>query len=134
LSSNKINFEDMQSVYKNPDVYLLINTLSETEQECLILGTVTAQQEEAVINRHLANGRSIRIVIYGRNCNDDKVGTKYYQLRKLGFGTVYVYGGGLFEWMMLQDIYGAEEFPTTAKQVDILKFKPRQLLRLGITY
>jgi hypothetical protein len=36
---------------------------------------------------------------------------------------LYVYIGGLFEWLLLQDIYGDEEFPTTAKIIDILKYK-----------
>ena len=31
--------------------------------------------------------------------------------------------GGLFEWLCLQDIYGFEDFPTTKKELDILKFK-----------
>jgi len=128
----KINFEDMVSVYKNPEIYLLINTLSETEQNCLIVGTVIAEQEEQLINKHLRSGKNIQIIIYGRNCNDDKIYVKYQQLIKLGFTNVYVYCGGLFEWLMLQDIYGFEEFPTTIKQLDFLKYKPRQLLNVGL--
>jgi len=30
----------------------------------------------------------------------------------------------LFEWLLLQDIYGSEEFPTTSHELDILKYKP----------
>jgi hypothetical protein len=37
---------------------------------------------------------------------------------------IYLYVGGLFEWMLLQDIYGKEEFPTTTKVLDILRYKP----------
>jgi len=37
---------------------------------------------------------------------------------------VYMYCGGMFEWLLLQDIYGANEFPTTARQMDILKYRP----------
>ena len=37
---------------------------------------------------------------------------------------VYVYPGGLFEWLLLQDIYGEDNFPTTLKELDILKYKP----------
>jgi hypothetical protein len=52
-----------------------------------------------------------------------------------GFPEVYVYSGGLFEWMLLQDIYGQDEFPTTKKVLDILKWKPAsQLIRPRIGY
>jgi len=40
----------------------------------------------------------------------------------LGFLNIYVYLGGIFEWLLLQDIYGDEEFPTTSKIIDILKY------------
>ena len=33
-SMRKINFEDMQTATKNPEVYLIINTLSSKEQQC----------------------------------------------------------------------------------------------------
>ena len=46
----------------------------------------------------------------------------------LGFCNVYVYPGGIFEWLCLQDIYGEKEFPTTSKELDILKFKPQSNL------
>jgi len=39
-------------------------------------------------------------------------------------GDVAMYCGGLFEWMLLQDVYGSVEFPTTGREVDILKFRP----------
>ena len=42
---NKINYEDMQSVIKNPEVYLIINTLSKTEQDCLIINTILDSNE-----------------------------------------------------------------------------------------
>ena len=45
---------------------------------------------------------------------------------------VYLYLGGLFEWLLLQDIYGFDDFPTTSRQLDILKYKPGQ--KLNISY
>ena len=48
---------------------------------------------------------------------------KYEQLSKLGFSNLYIYVGGLFEWLCLQDIYGKEDFPTTCDELDILKYK-----------
>jgi hypothetical protein len=132
-SIQKINFEDMQNVIKNPEVYLLINTLPESEQNCLIPNTIAPVQEETMINTFLQKRiKEIRIVIYGRNSNDDKIYEKYNQLLKLGFYNIFLYTGGLFEWLMLQDIYGFNEFPTTSKQLDFLKYKPKQVLNVGL--
>jgi hypothetical protein len=131
-SIQKINFEDTQTACKNPEIYLLINTLPDSEQGCLIVGSVNANQEEAIINKHLRGSKNIQIIVYGRNCNDDKVFKKYQQLLQLGFHNVFIYLGGLFEWLMLQDIYGFNEFPTTTKQLDLLKYKPRQQLNVGL--
>jgi hypothetical protein len=38
----------------------------------------------------------------------------------------------MFEWLLLQDIYGAAEFPTTKKELDLLKYKPSQLLNIAL--
>jgi hypothetical protein len=128
----KINFEDMQTAYKNPELYLLINTLSESEQDCLILNTTPAIKEEQLINHHMYSSKRIRIIIYGRNSNDEKIYNKYDQLMKLGFLNVFIYVGGIFEWLMLQDIYGYEEFPTTRRQLDFLKYKPSSRLNISL--
>jgi hypothetical protein len=128
----KINFEDVQTVCKNPEIYLLISTLSPLEQNCLIFGTISPQQEETLINRYMNQNTNIRIIIYGRNSNDDSIYKKYEQLLRLGFSNVFLYMGGLFEWLMLQDIYGSDEFPTTSKQLDILKYKPSQRLNIAL--
>jgi hypothetical protein len=131
-SIQKINFEDMQTAYKNPEIYLLMNTLPLSEQLCLISNTLTPQKEETLMNRYLNNNKNIRIIIYGRNSNDETIYKKYNQLVSLGFTNVYLYLGGLFEWLLLQDIYGFDDFPTTSRQLDILKYKPGQ--KLNISY
>jgi len=132
-SSIKINYEDIQYILKNPENYLLINTLSNSEQNCLIVNTINIKDEENIINNFIKNGRKdIKIIIYGKNCNDDKTINKYNQLNLLGFYNVYIYVGGLFEWLMLQDIYGENEFPTTKKELDLLKFKPHKVLNLPL--
>ena len=74
----------------------------------------------------------INIIIYGKNSNDDALYRKYQQLLLLGFSNVYLYLGGLFEWLLLQDVYGAIDFPTTTQQLDILKYKPNQRLHVGL--
>jgi hypothetical protein len=131
-SMKKINFEDMQTVIKNPEIYLIINTLPLSEQQCLIVNTTLASDEEAIINRFMKENKSIRIIIYGKNCNDETINKKYQQLYSIGFYNIFVYSGGMFEWLMLQDIYGKDLFPTTKKELDLLKYKSNQLLSIGL--
>jgi len=131
-STQKINFEDVQIAYKNKNNFLLINTMLENKQDCLIVNTIIASTEEQIINTYLNNNTKIKIIIYGTNTNDDAVYGKYNQLTKLGFKNVYIYLGGMFEWLMLQDIYGYDEFPTTKKELDFLKYKPCSKLNIRL--
>jgi len=132
-SSIKINYEDIQYIIKNPEGHLLINTLSDVEQECLIKNTMNIKNEENVINNLIKNSRKdIKIIIYGKNSNDEKIYNKYTQLTSLGFYNIYIYVGGMFEWLMLQDIYGEKEFPTTKRELDILKYKPYKVLNTSL--
>ena len=127
-SLRKINFEDIQHVMKNPELYILINTLNVNEQHCLIKNTINILEEEITINKHLSVCKSIYIIVYGKNSNDEKIYKKYEQLLSLGFYNVFIYMGGLFEWLLLQDVYGVDEFPTTIKQLDVLKYKASSIL------
>jgi len=132
-STIKINYEDVQFIINNPEGHLLINTLSISEQNCLILKTININNEENIINNCIKKGaKDIKIIIYGKNSNDEKLYNKYNQLTSLGFHNVYIYPGGLFEWLMLQDIYGEKEFPTTKKELDILKYKPNKVLNVPL--
>jgi hypothetical protein len=129
----KINFEDVQHILKNPQSYLMINTLSINEQKCLIPNTIDANEEELIINEYLKKGTTqIPIIVYGKNTNDEKLYEKCKQFLSLGFNNVYVYPGGLFEWLMLQDIYGFTEFPTTIPELDFLKYRPNKKWRTMI--
>ena len=122
----KMNFEDIQELqqYNN---YILINTLPENEQNCLIKGTILATNEIVSVERIIKTKGSI--VIYGKNTNDLSIYDKYTQLIRLGHKNVYIFIGGLFEWLCLQDIYGYDNFPTTTQELDILKFKPQSTLK-----
>ena len=85
------------------------------------------------MNQLLLSGKKeVNIIIYGKNCNDNTLYTKYQQLISLGFYNVYVYPGGLFEWLILQDIYGHDDFPTTKKELDFLRFKPNKILNIAL--
>jgi len=124
---NKVNFEDIIDYHKtsnNDNNIMLINTLNSNEQNCLIKKTINCNKEETIINKCLNSNKNIHIIIYGKNMNDEKMYEKGDQLLKLGFTNVYLYLGGLFEWLCLQDIYGNDTFKTTSKELDILKYKP----------
>jgi len=129
----KINFEDMQTVTRNPEIYLIINTLPAKEQSCLIINTISIEEEESIINKHMKqSSMDIRVIIYGKNSNDELVNNKYKQLQSLGFYNIYIYTGGLFEWLMLQDIYGKDFFLTTNNELDFLKFKSQPILNISL--
>jgi hypothetical protein len=140
-SKNKINYEDMQHAckfsYKNKTdensyKYIIINTMDKNLQSCLIQNTIPIQEEEEIINGILKNKYSneITIIIYGTNSNDENICSKYDQLVKLGIKNVFIYTGGMFEWLMLQDIYGRDLFPTTSRELDLLKYKSRKQLNV----
>ena len=64
----KINFEDMQTATRNPEIYLIINTLPSNEQNCLIVNTISIDEEETIINEYMTKPpKDIRIIIYGKN-------------------------------------------------------------------
>jgi hypothetical protein len=124
-SYKKANFEDVQYALHNKRDFIIINTLSVSEQNCLILGTIDAYLEEKTINEmiYTIDMPDKPIILYGKNSNDDSPYIKYKQLNNLGIQTIQIYSGGLFEWLLLQDIYGNESFPTTTNIIDILKYK-----------
>ena len=127
LTMINMNYEDLQNNIRNPSA-IIINTLPLSMQSCLILNTLPCNQEEEKINGLLKNNvDAVNIIIYGINNCDETVYKKYKQLQELGFRKVYMYLGGMFEWMLLQDIYGKEDFPTTEEELDILKFKPKKV-------
>jgi hypothetical protein len=108
------NFKEIQKKIKSTGTteIILINTLPDNEQNYLIYGTITANRENDHINGLLKKNKNQEIIIYGRNYTDMSVVHKYNSLKKLGFNNVYIYFGGIFEWALLQDIYGTNNFLT----------------------
>ncbi len=129
-SINKINYESMKKIVNHnlSSKFIIINTLKPDNQSCLIENTVSCQEEVNIINDYITKNKNINIVIYGENSTDNSIITKYNQLYDIGFYNLYVYIGGLFEWLLLQDIYGYDEFPTTTKTIELLKYKGNSLL------
>lgn len=119
--NKKINFEDMINAIENNDI--IINTLSPELQHCLIYNTISIHKEVEIINSLLNTDKNKRIVIYGLNSADETIINKYNQLTSLGFYNVFVYTGGIFEWLLLQEVYGKTNFKTIGSENDILKYK-----------
>jgi hypothetical protein len=123
-----IGFEDVIHAIRTPDRFVLINTLPLDQQSCLIKGTLYAREEEAFVNDCLTkyNANPRRIVLYGKHTCDDTPYRKQRQLLSLGISETCVYAGGMFEWLLLQDIYGKEEFATVGSEgkVDLLSWAP----------
>uniref|UniRef100_A0A6C0HZ48 Rhodanese domain-containing protein n=1 Tax=viral metagenome TaxID=1070528 RepID=A0A6C0HZ48_9ZZZZ len=117
----QVGFENMKLAIENK--YVIINTLPIDEQSCLIYSTIHANTEETIINNMLLKDEDNIIIIYGRNSTDKSPNIKCDQLKQLGFDKVYIYNGGLFEWLLLQNIYGESEFPTTINCKDLLIFR-----------
>lgn len=74
----------------------------------LIKGTLTPYAEEMEINRLINDKKNTKgIIIYGKNCQDTSVIDKYKQLMQLGLTNTFIYFGGIFEWLLLNDKYPA---------------------------
>lgn len=126
-STRKVNFEDVQYSMKNKNKFLLINTLDASRQNILIKNTLPIDKEEELINNLIKSNQNVNIIVYDENANAPNLMKKYDQLVGLGFINVFIYPGGLFEWLLLQDIYGYDNFPTTSQERDILKFKGKSV-------
>ena len=127
---NTVTFENIQEYIKNNNSnIILLNTLNKNYQEDNILNTINIENEETIINNLIkSNDKNIIIYIYGKNCYDTSVFNKYNQLKKLEFNNLYIYLGGLFEWLLLQDIYGNESFPIIKNNdnINFLLYKPNK--------
>jgi hypothetical protein len=127
ISINKINFEDVQDAIKKD--YIIINTLPSNNQKCLIYNTLPASIEVSKVNTLLSSGRiESHIILYGENSTDNSVYSKYKQLSELGFDNIHIYLGGLFEWLLMQDIYGHDLFPTTKREPNHLQYKGNKII------
>ncbi len=108
----------------------IIHIMNIGDETILIKGTLTAEQEVQRINtwindiEHTANND---IFIYGYSDSDfNKLLQRQKQLNGLGFKRVYIYLGGMFEWLLLRDVYSADEFPVDGlikgAALDILRY------------
>ena len=126
-----IGFEDMLVLHKTKVV--LLNTMERANQACLIRGTVHADDEETTMNAMLTStDPSVTdrlVVVYGRHYLDPKPMEKARALRVMGLSRLLVYRGGLFEWLLLQEVFGHDQFPTQGACTDLLLYRPLPTLR-----
>jgi hypothetical protein len=115
------NYHQLQDRMKFDIV--LINTLSLSKQDCLIKGTIKAFVEEEYVNKLLKTNKNKEIVVYGIHHTDLSVIKKYNQLKKIGFKNVYIYFGGMYEWLLLQEVFGVINFQTDGNIKDIVEYK-----------
>ena len=128
----KVSYEDIQIVvHRNMNIQhstLIINTLPPSLQHCLIKTTIDIRFEERTVNAFVDKNPNIMIIVYGKNSNDITILHKYEQLIKLGFTNVHIYTGGIFEWMLLHEIYGKDLFKITKYEIDILRYRPKSVI------
>ena len=123
----KVSYDHVRTNIVNNSNYILINTLPDIDQSCLIMNTISSQDEINIINKLIKEKRqkNTTVCIYGKNYSDEKIITQYNKLKSLGFSKLEIYPGGIFEWLCLHEIYGYEHFPITSTTViDILKYRP----------
>ena len=121
-SIHRIGFEKLQYYISNSNAHI-INTLPSNDQSCLIVKTIPIKDEESIINQYMDDHKwTYPLILYGKNATDTTPEKKAKELAELGFRDIHIYCGGLFEWLLLQDIYGKHEFPTIGNG-DILHYK-----------
>jgi hypothetical protein len=126
----KVNFDDVITISKESK-QILIHVMEKEDEDLLIKGTLSINEEIEKMNSLLSSEKmNVTIVIYGKNTDDvSKVIGRYRQLNDMGFSNVYVYLGGLFEWLLLQEIYGNDEIKTNnICKKNILDYKPARSL------
>ena len=115
------NYIQLQDRMKHEIV--LINTMPLIKQDCLIKGTIKASNEEDYMNKLLKTNKNKEIIIYGIHHTDLSVIKKYNQLKKLGFKNVHIYFGGMYEWLLLQEVFDITNFQTDGYIKNIVDYK-----------
>jgi len=115
------NYYELQERFNKNNDITLINTMPLSRQNCLIKGTLNATIEEDFMNK--LKNKNKEIIIYGIHHTDLSVIKKYNQLKKLGFKNVHIYFGGMYEWLLLQEVFGAINFQTDGTIKDIVDYK-----------
>jgi hypothetical protein len=131
-----VGFDDVLFAMKHMSRYIFINTMPLNMQNVLIPNTVSCTEEETTINDIIVeyNTTKYTIIVYGKNACDETTSQKYDQLRNIGFSDIHVYPGGMFEYLLLNDIYGGKTFPLSVSSgrdihsspIDIFIYSPQE--------
>ena len=103
---------------------LLFNGLKKQYHSCVIPGTIPYPAMRKVIKNMEEEDIA---VVYCANysCN----ASHKFAEKKLGhLETVYIYSGGVFEWLLLQKKYGKKKYPTSG-DCDIENMKHREKIK-----
>jgi hypothetical protein len=123
-----LSFEDVLLFLEKPQRMYLLNTLPLSDQACLIQGTIEGQNEEEIVNAMLTGTEPQNtdryLIVYGRHGLDPSPERKCRKLRSLGLSRLGIYKGGLFEWLLLQEVFGETMFPSSSRCTDLLKYRP----------
>lgn len=108
-----VNFDNVNQIIASG--HTIIHIMPPDQEMCLIKNTLSANKEIEVINQFIEQKQFNKtILIYGKNMGDyNIILQRHNQIRNLGFTRVYIYLGGLFEWLLLQELYGTVNFPTS---------------------
>ena len=79
--------------------------------------------ETDFVNYPIYPNKNKEIIVYGLHHTDLSVVQKYNQLKKLGFKNVHIYFGGMYEWLLLQEVFGTINFQTDGTIKDIVDYK-----------
>ena len=123
----RVNFEDVKAIASSSpnsqSPKYLVSTLADSNQACLIDKTLTPADEVRILNECIRKGAvDCTIIVYGKDCSDMTIDKKAAKLQGLGFRNVCTYAGGMLEWLLLQEIYGKDHFPTRGSERDLLRY------------
>ena len=113
-----IGSEDLILLMNKHSAYLF-NALPSSYTNCNIKNTITKNNSLKII-KNLVKSKDI-IIVYCAN-STCKASHEFIKNNLKGFKNVYLYSGGLYEWLLLQNYYGKDKFGTTGK-CKIEKFK-----------
>ncbi len=107
-----LNFDDMKIAVERG--YIICHIMDEIDGTILIKNTLSVKDEIKKINDLIKQSKfDETIVLYGRNYTDlELIVQRFQHLISFGFTRVFIYVGGLYEWILMQNLYGDKLFPT----------------------
>ncbi len=131
--SDYVNCSFVHNAVLSSNPTILIHAMKIEDEHILIHKTLTATEEVDKINLLISEHNfEQNIIIYGYSHMDlQALLLKKQKLHAYGFDNVFIYLGGMFEWLLLRDVYGEIEFPVDGLAkgsvfLDILKYAKPQ--------